>query len=144
MKSCLKTPSISPPLGSRIVLSVWQSLIRHLLLIQLQSGIFLYKSRYENLPMHFMLRRRMLTRENTMPWGWHGDKGDYLFHTKQQMNIATHFISVWLLPTVRAEFSITEFGGKEDLRCNLSQTPLLVSEETSAHGRRGFCPSPCS
>ena len=54
----------------------------------MQSGLLLYKSMYENLFLHFMVRPKILTWESTVPRGAteQGDEGDDLFNIKQQMN----------------------------------------------------------
>jgi len=71
-------------------------------LTQLQSRLLLYKSTYENLfsalygeAEDFDMRRHSATGGGG---GWHGDKSDDLFNTKQQMNTVIHAIPTGLPP----------------------------------------------
>lgn len=38
-----------------------------------------------------------------MPQGWHGQKGDDFFNSKQQANAVIHIIPIWLLPESRTQ-----------------------------------------
>ena len=54
--------------------------------------------------------------ENTMPQGWHGQKGDYFFNSKQQVNTVIHIIPIWFLPESRTQkYQTLEAKGILDL-----------------------------